>query len=92
MKLSAVIFDLDGTVLADEDEYCQAFCTVLTKLGVEKQTECPHIPGIGMEANWERFIKKFAIETEKTIEQLSQETQEADRAFVARGYQSLRVS
>lgn len=75
MKINAVIFDLDGTVLADEDEYCKAFCAVLSKLGVEKQDQCPHVPGIGVEANWELFIKKLKVETDKSVSELARETQ-----------------
>ena len=33
MKISAVIFDLDGTVLDNEDEYGAAFKKVLENLG-----------------------------------------------------------
>ena len=75
MKLSAVIFDLDGTVVADEDEYGEAFARVLKKLGVIVDSEYPHVGGIGVRENWPIFIKKYNIKTDKTIEELTLLTQ-----------------
>ena len=76
MNLSAIIFDLDGTVLADEDEYGEAFNRVLRKFGIETGSEYPHIAGIGVEENWTVFLKKFKIKTDETIADLSRQTQE----------------
>lgn len=76
MKLSAAIFDLDGTVLDNEDEYGIAFKEVLSGLGVETDSEFPHTQGIGMDENWQRLIPEYKIKTEKSIEELSKETQE----------------
>ena len=75
MKVSAVIFDLDGTVIADEDEYGRAFNKVLSELGVDSGSEYPHIGGIGVEENWRVFLDKYDIKTDKTIEELSLQTQ-----------------
>lgn len=75
MVLSAVIFDLNGTVLADEAQYGRAFAVVLKTLGIKVDSDYPHVGGIGVEENWPIFINKFKIKTEKTVEQLAQETQ-----------------
>jgi HAD superfamily hydrolase (TIGR01509 family) len=75
MKLSAIIFDLDGTVLADEDEYGEAFNRVLRQFGVETNKAYPHVSGIGVEENWRIFIQKYNLETKKDVYELSQETQ-----------------
>jgi len=75
MKVSAVIFDLDGTVIADEDEYGRAFNKVLSELGIESGSEYPHIGGIGVEENWRLFFDKYDIKTDKTVEELSLQTQ-----------------
>lgn len=75
MKISAVIFDLDGTVLDNEDEYGQAFKKVLTDLGAEVKTDYPHIGGIGVKENWPHLLKKYKIKTKKTFDELASETQ-----------------
>lgn len=77
MKISAVIFDLDGTVLEDEDEYGNAFNKVLKSLGVDSKTPRPQIKGIGVKENWPHLIKKYDIKTNKSFDELAQETQEA---------------
>jgi beta-phosphoglucomutase len=77
MKLSAVIFDLNGTILDDEDEYGKAFAEVLKSLGVEVAPDFPHTRGIGVKANWPIFQAKYKFKTSKTFEQLALETQEA---------------
>jgi HAD superfamily hydrolase (TIGR01509 family) len=76
MKLLAVIFDLDGTILDNEDEYGIAFKEMLSKLGQKTDSEFPHIQGIGMQENWQKLIPKYKIKTKKSIEELSKETQE----------------
>ena len=76
MKLLAVIFDLDGTVLDNEDEYGIAFKKILSGLGIETNLDFPHTQGIGVEENWKILIPKFKIKTKKSIEELSKETQE----------------
>ncbi len=75
MKISAIIFDLNGTVLSDEDEYGEAFANVLKGVGVKVESIYPHTRGIGVEENWSLFVKKYKLKTDKTIEELSQETQ-----------------
>lgn len=75
MKISAVIFDLDGTILDNEDEYGKAFGEVLKKLGKKPDSAYPHTQGIGVEGNWEILIPKYKIKTKKTIDELAKETQ-----------------
>jgi len=75
MKIQAVIFDLNGTVLADEKQYGRAFAKILAQFGIEIESDYPHIAGIGVEENWSIFIQKHKIKTDKSIEELAQETQ-----------------
>jgi len=77
MQISAVIFDLNGTVLEDEDEYGKAFNQVLKSVGVDSKAEYPHEKGIGVKENWDAFIKKYAINTAKNSSVLTEETQAA---------------
>jgi HAD superfamily hydrolase (TIGR01509 family) len=74
--LSAVIFDLDGTVISDEEIYAEAYISVLKDLGITVTKEYPHIGGIGVKENWPIFIKDYNIKTDKSVEQLTSETQE----------------
>lgn len=75
MTISAVIFDLDGTVLSNEDEYGIAFRKVLRSLGKKVDKKYPHTGGIGVEENWPRLLAKYKIITNKTVEELARETQ-----------------
>lgn len=77
MNISAVIFDLNGTLLDDEDEFGMAFNKILKKLGVDSNQKYPHESGIGVKENWKRFVQKYNIKTSKSVEQLAKETQEA---------------
>lgn len=77
MKISAVIFDLNGTILEDEDEYGRAYNKVLKSLGIETKDEPPQVRGIGVKENWPILIKRFNIKTNKSAEILAHETQEA---------------
>ena len=75
MKISAVIFDMDGTVLADEDEYGLAFKKVLENLGAKVDTDYPQTGGIGVKENWPGLLKKYKVRTGKTFDELASETQ-----------------
>ncbi len=77
MKISAVIFDLDGTVLDNEDEYGRAFNKVLKSLGVDSGTDYPQVGSIGVHENWPILLEKYKVKTAKTIEELSRATQDA---------------
>ncbi len=76
-KVLAVIFDLDGTVLDNEDIYGEAFREVLGLLGKKVAKKRPQEGGIGLEANWSKLLKEHHIKTDKTVEQLALMTQEA---------------
>ena len=76
MKISAIIFDLDGTVLSNEDEYGAAFANVLRSLGAKVNLEYPHVGGIGVKENWPGLLKKYKINTEKTTDELARQTQQ----------------
>lgn len=69
--ISAVIFDLDGTVIDSEDVWGQAFTAVLKKLGVETQDEHPQTAGVYLDTNWGMLRDKFDIKTDYSNEQLS---------------------
>jgi HAD superfamily hydrolase (TIGR01509 family) len=75
MKVSAIIFDLDGTVVNDERIYAKSFRKVLLKYGVKNPPRFPHQSGIGVAENWQNFRKKYHLKTEKTDDELAHETQ-----------------
>jgi len=75
MKISAVIFDLDGTVLSNEDEYGAAFKKVLESLGAKVDTAYPQVGGIGVKENWPGLLKKYNVKTKKTLDELESATQ-----------------
>src|SRR3970040_2908395 len=75
MIVSAVIFDLEGTVLDNEDEYGAAFRSVLRLLGKKVDKRYPHIGGIGVKENWPMLLSKYKIKTKRTLEELTRETQ-----------------
>jgi HAD superfamily hydrolase (TIGR01509 family) len=70
MKLVAVIFDLDGTIIDSREAWGRAFSVVLKSLGVEIKEKYPDEPGIAVRENWRRFIVKFNIKTDKTLDEL----------------------
>lgn len=76
MNFKAAIFDMNGTILSDEDEYGLAFKRVLERLGVKVEVDYPHEAGIGVEENWSIFLVKYKIKTTKTTQQLAVETQQ----------------
>lgn len=75
MNISAVIFDLDGTVLSDEDEYGLAFKKVLQSLGAKVDSDYPQVGGIGVKENWPGLLKKYKVTTDKTLDELASQTQ-----------------
>ncbi len=74
--LKAVIFDLDGTILDNEDIYGKAFTKVLSTLGIKCAGPRPHLGGVGVKANWEFFLKGCDKTPIKSIDELAKETQE----------------
>lgn len=75
MKYSAVIFDLDGTVLENEDVYGKAFAAVFAKHKIPSLGGYLHTPGIGMEANWKAIKKTYDELKDVSVVQLVHETQ-----------------
>ena len=76
MNFKAAIFDMNGTILSDEDEYGLAFRKVLKRMGAKVTLDYPHEAGIGVEENWSNLLVKYKIKTTKTTQQLVSETQE----------------
>ena len=76
MKTAAVIFDLDGTVLDNEDEYGASFKAVLESLGGKDISEYPQVGGIGVKENWPILLEKYHLKSVKSIEELAHKTQE----------------
>ena len=74
MNLAACIFDLDGTVVLDEHLYANAFRRVLKSLGVVEKRKSFHRGGIGVEENWQEFIKSYDLNTKKSAKQLARDT------------------
>ena len=73
VKLKAIIFDLDGTILDNEEVYARAICAVLKRREISCE-EVKHTSGIGVEENWVKMKadlglredpKSLASETEK---------------------------
>ena len=73
--LKAVVFDLDGTVLDNEDVWEAAFQQVLGK----KSSTWIHEPGLGLEKNWEMISGP-----ERAVE-YAQKTREAYKQLVGDG-------
>jgi len=78
--IRAVIFDFDGTVVDNEGEWEKAFIAVLNKhktlnskpLNPELQESgWIHIPGIGVQTNWERLVADKNEAVKLTLETLS---------------------
>jgi HAD superfamily hydrolase (TIGR01509 family) len=77
MNYSAVLFDLDGTVLENEQVYAEAFAAVLKNHGITNPEDSfTHSRGIGLEANWQHLHNTFGLPKEITINQLVHETQD----------------
>jgi len=73
--IKVVIFDLDGTVLSNEDEYEMAFEKVFHKLNAGIKKKFSHETGIGVKENWERLLREHKIKTKKNADELAHETQ-----------------
>lgn len=77
MKYSVVIFDLDGTVLDNEPFYCASFEEVLKKYKVNFGKSCPHVRGIGLKENWQKFKSVYNLPKDISASRFAHETQEA---------------
>lgn len=85
--ITAVIFDLDGTVLDNEDVWEEAFVDVLKSSGEPvnqeiKTLENIHVPGVGLPANWRRIL---ANPTEEVVQKLSTQVREYYKANFGQG-------
>lgn len=74
MKISGVIFDLDGTAIQSEGQWAKAFRKVLKDIGIKALQRYPQIGGIGVEANWLMFQKKYNLSAKYDINELSNKT------------------
>ncbi len=74
MSVKAVIFDMDGTVVADEMVYGGAFKEILEGMGAKDVPDYPQTGGIGVAENWPLLISKYKIETDRTVEELVAKT------------------
>lgn len=75
--LKAVILDLNGTMLDDEDVYNRAFRRVLGTLGIRTKDNFRHTKGIGVRGNWLAFKSGFKFKSKKNLDELSFLTQKA---------------
>jgi HAD superfamily hydrolase (TIGR01549 family) len=71
MKISAVIFDLDGTLVDNADQWGKAFVEVLKRLGKNITEKHPEVFGAPMEDSWRMLLTKYQVSTDKTIDELS---------------------
>lgn len=70
MKLTAVIFDLDGTVIDSRDQWTKAYQGVLKELGKDVQMSDLLVHGISVTDNWRMLLEKYKIKTDKNFEEL----------------------
>jgi len=63
--IRAVIFDLDGTIIDNEDLYGKAFCSILKGFGVSCE-KVKHTPGIGVRENWEKMKRDLNLAADPT--------------------------
>ena len=75
--LKAVIFDLNGTILDDEENYAEAFRYVLHLLGVKTGGDFTHTTGVGVKENWIDFKSRYNVKTKKSLDELVSLTQRA---------------
>lgn len=74
MKLAAVIFDLDGTLVDSEVAWGKAFTQVLQKLGVKINNLHPQTTGVSVKSNWHDLIEKYNIKTDFGVVELERFT------------------
>jgi len=94
--ISAVIFDLDGTVLENEGVWEEAFRTIISKEGfdVEKimkqENGWLHEPGIGVESNWRVILSTLGKTDEGDRQKLVKDTVQAYKEAAGVGEIKLR--
>lgn len=75
MKLSAAIFDLDGTIVDSREQWTKSFLAVLKDLG-KSVTGDPIAHGVSIVDNWRNLISKYQVKTDKNPEELKNLTYE----------------
>lgn len=70
MKLLAVIFDLDGTVVSSRIQWDKAFVETIKELGKNTDNPHPEVHGVPIEDNWRRLIRRYKIKTNKTLDEI----------------------
>lgn len=74
--LKAVIFDLDGTIILNNEAYDIAFTEVLKRQGIDINEKVSHVGGIGVKSNWEKLIYQYNLDSNLSLEDLEKQTQE----------------
>lgn len=70
MKFAAAIFDLDGTIINDEDVWAKSYTSVLQSLGGVVSESNSHVFGASTEQNLKEQISRLGIKTDKSIGEL----------------------
>lgn len=88
LKIEAVIFDLDGTILDNEGDWEAAFKNVGKKydfhlVGEYGEQAWIHEPGLGVAANWRKILEKRGEYDLGSEQKLVRETVEEYKSLVA---------
>ncbi|KKU23238.1 MAG: Beta-phosphoglucomutase [Microgenomates group bacterium GW2011_GWC1_46_15] len=70
MIISAVIFDLDGTLIDCEKQWGSAFVEVLKSLEYNSSNKQPQTGGVSVKKNWEDLLRRLGINTNKSLDEL----------------------
>ncbi|HET7099118.1 MAG TPA: HAD family phosphatase [Patescibacteria group bacterium] len=70
MKLTAVIFDLDGTIINSEEAWGKCFINVFKSIGSEFDNNHPQTRGLATKVNLKNIISKYHIKTDKSLDEL----------------------
>jgi len=70
MKFSAVIFDLDGTIIESENAWGATFVEVLKSLGVIAKETHPQIRGASLKASWKLLLGRYSIKKDISLDEL----------------------
>src|SRR3990172_12826125 len=94
MQISAVIFDLDGTIIDSDESYTDAFKKILLTQGVKIDGKWDLPGGIGVLASWPYLVKKYNVKTSISNEELANLTQKEflknlDKISLKKGFEDL---